>query len=324
MVSGSRRRWRRRSSTSPWVGRSSSQARSRPHSSAKAVLWYDSRRVWLKIATASAMWFRVSSWASTCFLKASRTSSISVTSAQNTPTPPPSSGWADRRNARRRPSRLIQRSASRRPLLGALLDGLDHQGVGAAVEALAGQGLGRVRGRADGADEGAVAPDGLAVGAGDPAGLGHAVDQRRETRRGRQAGLIAADGRQPQPGQRPGRAAFDRRRQPWAPRASNDAGLAALEQRGQLLGVIGIGLVQRGHHRLDIGRDAQGLGAGRQALAARHEAGPAALDGHHGGVEGLDPAGCVQGRRHPAARSAAPSAPRCGPRSHGAGPATTR
>jgi hypothetical protein len=90
--------------------------------------------VWLKIATASAMWLRVSSWAATCFFSASRMSSTSVTSLQNTPTPPPSSDWAAIRNARRRPSILTQRTS----FAGlARIGGLDGQGVGGAVESLA-------------------------------------------------------------------------------------------------------------------------------------------------------------------------------------------
>jgi predicted Zn-dependent protease with MMP-like domain len=86
------------------------------------VLWNDSRRVGPKMATASAMWLRVSSWAATWRLRASWISSAWVTSVVQTATPPPSSGSAVTFSALRCPPSEIQRVVSRRsPRLAASL-----------------------------------------------------------------------------------------------------------------------------------------------------------------------------------------------------------
>ena len=202
-----------------------------------------------------------------------------------------------RRQAERAPAAVqidpAQSLAASVLALGALFHRLDHQGVGGAVEALAGQGGGRGRGRADRAQERLVAPHRLAVGVGDPARLDHAVEQGGETGGRRQAGLAAADRRQAQPGQGAGRPPLDRDPAAGAPRLER-AGFAALEQGRKLLGVVRVGLGHGGDHRLDLGRDAQRLGADRKALGPGGQAGAAALDGDHGGVKGLDPGGRVQ------------------------------
>ncbi len=216
------------------------------------------------------MWFRVSSCASTLRLRTSRSSSSSVTSSVQTPTP----AAFQRLGGDLKGAALAGEGGPADAFaLLAEVGGLAGQGVGAAVEVGAARGRLVEAGGVDRLKPGAVDPDGRAVGRGDP-GRGRAgVEEGGEAGRRGQARVLAGGRREPQPGHGAGRAAFHGHQAALALDLEG-AGLAALEQRPQAPRMVGVGAHQGVDQGLGIAvGDAQGRGADRQAFLRRRPAG---------------------------------------------------
>ena len=170
----------------------------------------------------------------------------SVTSSVQTPTPPPSSGWAVTWKARRRPATVAQRTASRRwPRLAASL----ARASAARVEGdAAGGGLVQAGGVRRPSARRALTQTGEPSAAAIQAGLGRASRKAAKRGGGGQAGVLAGRRREPQPGQGAGRAALDRHQRRLRPADLEGAGLAALEQGAQAPRMVGVGAHQGVDH----------------------------------------------------------------------------
>ena len=217
------------------------------------------------------MWLRVSSCASTLRLSSSRRSSCSLTSSVQTPTPPPSSGWAVTWKARRLPATVAQRTVSRRwPRLAASLARASAERSKATPRAAASSRLAA----STAFSQAALTQTGEPSAAAIQAGVARALRKAAKRGRGRQAGVL---GRPPPRGAaRPWRRPRGppRRPAPPSPLHLEGAGLAAFEQGAQAPRMVGVGAHQGVDHALRIGLgQAQGLGADRQATPRPRPAG---------------------------------------------------